>query len=80
MNMRRPRKPDVKIGDIIEITSTNFKSFFLGRLNTERVIGLVTKIDQGYETSYFTEWIYYVALIDGEIFSLYENEFVVISR
>jgi hypothetical protein len=80
VSMRRPRSPDVKIGDIIEITSTNFKSFFLGRLNTERVIGLVTRIDQGYETSHWTEWIYYVALIDGEIFSLYENEFVVISR
>ena len=80
MSTRRPSPPDIEVGDIIEVTSTNFKSFFLGRHQTERVIGLVTRIDQGYETSYWSEWIFYVALIDGEIFSLYENEFVVISR
>ena len=80
MSTRRPSPPDIKVGDIIEVTSTNFKSFFLGRHQTERVIGLVTRIDRGYETSYWSEWIFYVALIDGEIFSLYENEFVVLSR
>lgn len=75
---RKPRNIDV--GDIVEVTSTSFKTFFLDASNNERVIGLITRIDPGYDTMFAEEWLYYVALINGEIFSLYVNEFKVIAK
>lgn len=70
----------IDIGDVVEITSTNFKTFFLNTSDNERVIGLITCIEPGYDTMFAEEWIYYVALINGEIFSLYVNEFKVIAK
>lgn len=71
---------NAEIGDIVEITSTSFKTFFLDSGNNDRVIGLITRKERGYDTSFTNEWIYYIALVNGEIFSLYVNEFKVIAK
>ncbi len=70
----------IEVGDIVEVTSTNFKTFFLDATGNERVIGLITRIDPGYDTTFADEWLYFVTLINGEIFSLYVNEFKVIAK
>lgn len=72
--------PNIEIGDIVEITSTNFKTFFLEITGNQRVIGLITRIDPGYDTMFAEEWLYFVTLINGENFSLYINEFKVITK
>jgi hypothetical protein len=76
---RRP--PAAEIGDIVEITSNNFKTFFLECDSThDRVIALITRVEKGFDTAFVDEWIYYVALVNGEIFSLYVNEFKIIAK
>jgi hypothetical protein len=75
------RKKKIKVGDIVEITSKNFKTFFLEKMEAKsRVIGLVIRVDKGFDTSHAYEWLYYVTLINGENFALYRNEIKVISQ
>jgi hypothetical protein len=75
------KKQKIKVGDIVEVTSKNFKTFFLEKMDARgRVIGLVIRVDKGFDTSHAYEWLYYVTLINGENFALYRNEIKVISQ
>ena len=81
MDITDRKKQKIKVGDIVEVTSKNFKTFFLEKTEAKnRVIGLVVRVDKGFDTSHAYEWLFYVTLINGENFALYRNEIKVISR
>jgi len=75
----KPKQPE--LGDLVEITSTNFKMFFFGSKELDHpAIGVIINTEDNWIVDMLEDKLYTVLLITGVEFLLYATEMIVIGR